>query len=101
MYIHLISSVLGVQIGHWSVLAAGLDTRQDALAALAVHMLWGQLSSLFVEYVAATSGMWAYTPSRRNPSIIQLPNGSHLTALPQAIWAYASLAFFVVCYSYA
>lgn len=74
--------------------------QQDFWAALAVHVLWGQASSLLVEGIAATSGMWAYTPTPRNPSIGQLPNGSHLTVLPQAIWLYASVAFFFVCYAY-
>lgn len=79
-----------MQVGYWLCIHWSLE---PSLAAVAVHVAWGQASSLLVEAVAAWSGMWAYEPSSWSISLLQLPNGKHLTVLPQAIWLIASLAF--------
>lgn len=63
------------------------------VADLAVHVAWGQGSSLAVEAAAALLGLWAYQPCGWNLSLARLPNGKHLTLLPQAIWLAASTAF--------
>lgn len=82
--------VYALQVGYWLCLHWGLG---PSVAALAVHVMWGQLSSLLVELIAASTGMWAYEPKGWDLSIVQLQNGKHLTVLPQAIWLVASCAF--------
>lgn len=89
---------LFLQVGWW-LCQAGAAYLQHALSApaqLAVHIAWGQLSSLAVEAIAAATGMWAYEPAGWNVSVLRLPNGKHLTVLPQAIWVVASTAFWTI-----
>ena len=87
-----------MQAGEWlSYVATG--TAQPGFAEdLAVHMLWGQGSSLAVEATAALLGLWAYEPTGWNVSLVRLPGGKHLTLLPQAIWLAASPAFVAIKY---
>ena len=87
-----------LQVGWW-LCQAGAAHAQQAMAPaaqLAVHFAWGQASSLVVEAIAASTGMWAYKPEGWNVSLLRLPNGKHLTLLPQLIWALASTAFWAV-----
>ena len=82
--------VFAVQVGYWICMHWSLE---PSLAAVAVHVAWGQASGLLVETVAAMSGMWAYEPNGWSISLLQLPDGKHLTVLPQAIWLAASVVF--------
>ena len=85
------------QVGVWLCqLLASTNGLLPFGTQLAVHVLWGQASSLLVEWAAAASGMWAYQPAGWNRSIAQLSNGKHLTLLPQIIWLLASTAFCIL-----
>jgi len=84
-----------MQVGHWLCNRWALPP--GSAAALAVHLAWGQASSIAVEVAAVAANLWSYTPSPGNPSLVMLWNGKHLTALPQLIWLAASSAFWLAC----
>lgn len=81
--------------GHWLASALDLSAATSPGLAYAVHLGWGQVSSLAVEIIACVAGLWDYKPSKYNPSIVCLPNKKHITVLPQAIWFAASSVFFL------
>eukprot|EP00892_Ulva_mutabilis_P002969 jgi/Ulvmu1/12673/UM094_0029.1 len=83
-------------IGEWLSCQAAGAAAPGLVADLAVQVAWGQGSSLAVEATAALLGLWAYDPCGWNVSIARLPNGKHLTLLPQAIWLAASTAFVAI-----
>lgn len=87
-----------MQIGEALSHAATGTEAPGLLPDLAVHVAWGQGSSLAVEAAAALLGLWAYEPRGWNVSIARLPGGKHLTLLPQAIWLAASPTFVAICH---
>jgi hypothetical protein len=60
---------------------------------LAVLMVWGQASELWVELTSTGNGGWEYNPAWWNPSMFMF-NGSHITLAPQLIWLAAPILFY-------
>lgn len=62
---------------------------------LAVLVLWGQASELWVELTSIMGEAWSYVPGPWNPSLF-IFNGRDVTLLPQLIWLAAPIAFYLI-----
>ena len=68
-------------------------TRFDA-KALAVMLLWGQLSELLVEVSSTSNDGWAYiTGYAWNPTLFER-NGHAITLFPQLVWLAAPMLYY-------
>jgi len=62
---------------------------------LAVLLLWGQGSALWVELTSIMGEAWAYIPRPWNPTLFKF-NGQDITLMIQLIWLAAPIVFYVI-----
>ncbi len=65
------------------------------IGELLILEIWGQLQSLIIELSSIIGGGWQYIPYWWNPSLFMV-GGHHFTLLPQLIWIFASILFYIL-----
>lgn len=69
--------------------------RRFSWAELAVLIVWGQASELWVELTSTFGEAWYYLVRPWNPGLFKF-NGQDITLLPQLIWLAAPVVFYLV-----
>jgi len=62
---------------------------------LAVLIVWGQASELWVEMTSVSGEGWSYIPRPWNPALFKF-NGQAITLMPQLIWLAAPMVFYFI-----